>query len=138
MGRAAVSESIRRLERELGGPLFDRSTRRVTLTPLGREFRGDALAAYEGVRHAYDRGRAFAKGGIDELIVGYTGDRQSETVDLVTAFHSCGSGTILSLRTMTTQRLMRRLHEGRIHAATSSRRQPMPPLASTVCAVRSM
>jgi DNA-binding transcriptional LysR family regulator len=117
LGQPTVSESIRRLERELGAPLFDRSTRRVTLTPLGVSFRTDASVAYEGVRQAYDRGRSFARGGIDELVVGYAGDPGSDMVELVTEFQALEPEVILSLRTMTTQRLMRRLHEGRVHAA---------------------
>ncbi|MEO3876221.1 LysR family transcriptional regulator [Nonomuraea sp. B12E4] len=35
--QSALSTSIRNLERELGAPLFDRATRRVVLTPAGRE-----------------------------------------------------------------------------------------------------
>ena len=35
VSQATVSQAVRRLEGELGGVLFDRSTRLVTLTPLG-------------------------------------------------------------------------------------------------------
>lgn len=57
----AVSQIIRRLEEELGQPLFDRSSRRGVLTDAGQvlldhaerlmTFRGQALAALEDVRH---------------------------------------------------------------------------------------
>ena len=39
-----VSQQVRRLERELGVDLFDRTTRAVTLTPAGSEFLPHARA----------------------------------------------------------------------------------------------
>jgi DNA-binding transcriptional LysR family regulator len=57
----AVSQIIRRLEDEIGQPLFDRSSRRGVLTDAGKvllehaerlmNFKGQALAALEDVRH---------------------------------------------------------------------------------------
>jgi DNA-binding transcriptional LysR family regulator len=41
----AVSQQVRRLERELGTPLFERSTRRVALTDAGRRLLPEARAA---------------------------------------------------------------------------------------------
>jgi DNA-binding transcriptional LysR family regulator len=42
-----VSQRLAALERELGGMLFDRTSRRVRLTPLGVRFRDAVGAAYE-------------------------------------------------------------------------------------------
>ncbi len=42
MGQPTLSETIRRLERELGTPLFARTTRRVALTAAGTELVGHA------------------------------------------------------------------------------------------------
>ncbi|MFB9447036.1 LysR family transcriptional regulator [Dactylosporangium vinaceum] len=52
----AVSQQIRRLERELGAALFDRSPRRVAVTDVGRAF----LPAAREVLAAADRARAVA------------------------------------------------------------------------------
>src|SRR5260370_19870879 len=52
----AVSQQIRRLERELGVPLFDRSSRHVRLTAAGGRLLPDALA----VLAAADRVRQVA------------------------------------------------------------------------------
>jgi DNA-binding transcriptional LysR family regulator len=42
-----VSQSVRALEREVGAPLFERTSRRVALTPLGAAFLGRVRPAYE-------------------------------------------------------------------------------------------
>jgi DNA-binding transcriptional LysR family regulator len=45
----ALSQQIRKLERDVGGPLFERTKRYVMLTPLGQELLGEALAIVESV-----------------------------------------------------------------------------------------
>ncbi|MCF2530366.1 LysR family transcriptional regulator [Yinghuangia soli] len=44
-----VSQIIRRLERRIGAPLFERNSRQVQLTPLGAKLRDDLLPAYEAI-----------------------------------------------------------------------------------------
>ena len=39
LSQSSVSEAIRSLEHEVGGPLFVRTSRRVQLTPLGEKLR---------------------------------------------------------------------------------------------------
>lgn len=56
-----VSHVIRRLERRIGAPLFERTSRRVTITPLGRRLADDLGPLAEqmeaAVRRAADAGR---------------------------------------------------------------------------------
>lgn len=59
VGQPAVSQQIRRLERELGQPLFDRSARTVRLTEAGQRLLPEARA----VLVAVERARAAAQGG---------------------------------------------------------------------------
>jgi DNA-binding transcriptional LysR family regulator len=70
----SVSEQIRRLERELGAPLFARTSRRVTLTAVGESFLPEAGRVVAAARHALDVGRRAAHGDAGEVRVGYAED----------------------------------------------------------------
>jgi DNA-binding transcriptional LysR family regulator len=115
LAQPTVSESIRRLERELGGALFDRTTRRVTLTPLGEAFAVDAQQAYAAVQVAYERGRAMAEQQGQQFSVGYTGD-YDPLVDVVAQLQR-ERHVLVTLRTMSTPRLVAALGVRKLHAA---------------------
>ncbi|MFF8813034.1 LysR family transcriptional regulator [Streptomyces pactum] len=61
-GQPTVSDAVRRLENALGGRLFHRTSRRVSLTELGAELLPDAHAALAQLRRFQQRGRALAAG----------------------------------------------------------------------------
>ncbi|WP_123668134.1 LysR family transcriptional regulator [Actinocorallia herbida] len=52
VAQPAVSQQVRRLERELGVPLFDRTSRRVRPTPEGVRFLAEARAVLAAVERA--------------------------------------------------------------------------------------
>lgn len=54
IAQSGLSASIRSLERELGAPLFLRSTRQVQLTPAGQALLGEALRALSASNAAKD------------------------------------------------------------------------------------
>ncbi|NJP52015.1 LysR family transcriptional regulator [Streptomyces sp. SBST2-5] len=54
VSQSGLSASIRALERELGTPLFVRTTRRVTLTEAGRALLSEAERILAGVRAAHE------------------------------------------------------------------------------------
>ncbi|MFE3501008.1 LysR family transcriptional regulator [Kitasatospora sp. NPDC059160] len=61
-GQPTVSDAVRRLEHTLGGRLFDRTSRRVSLTELGTALLPDAHATLAQLRGFQQRGRALAAG----------------------------------------------------------------------------
>lgn len=61
-GQPTVSDAVRRLERTLGGRLFHRTSRRVSLTDLGAALLPDAHAALAQLRRFQQRGRSLAAG----------------------------------------------------------------------------
>jgi DNA-binding transcriptional LysR family regulator len=72
MGTATLSELIRRLERDLGAPLFTRTSRRVTLTAAGVELFGRATSILEEVESATAAVRRVAAGDSGPLHLGIT------------------------------------------------------------------
>ena len=67
-----VSRSLAALERRIGGRLMERTSRRVSLTPLGEAFHAELSTAYQDLGRAFDRVRATASGLRGVLVVGCT------------------------------------------------------------------
>jgi DNA-binding transcriptional LysR family regulator len=72
LGTPSLSDLIRRLERELGTPLFTRTTRRVALTGAGEELLARAKAILDEVGSAQAAVRRVAAGEAGTLRLGIT------------------------------------------------------------------
>lgn len=68
-----LSVQIQQIEQRLGGPLFDRSNRRVRLTPAGVIFREEAERVLRCVDDAVLRGVRAARGELGHVSIGYVG-----------------------------------------------------------------
>lgn len=73
MAQSPLSQAIRQLESQVGATLFDRTTRRVDLTPAGTAFLHDVVRILESVDSAQDRVRVIGEGSTGLLRVGATG-----------------------------------------------------------------
>lgn len=73
LAQSALSSQIRRLEREIGGPLLVRSTRRVELTSAGEALLSDALDILAAADGAVGRARSLARGEAGALVIGSLG-----------------------------------------------------------------
>jgi DNA-binding transcriptional LysR family regulator len=87
-----VSQMIRMLEARLGGSLFDRTSRRVRLTPLGERLRDQITPAYEQLERAFHETRNAATGIAGTLRIGmYSpfvgGDHWPRIIDTFAARH---------------------------------------------------
>ncbi|WP_051717596.1 LysR family transcriptional regulator [Streptomyces sp. NRRL F-5727] len=50
-----ISQTIKKLERRIGAPLFERTSRQVSLTPLGRDLAADLAPLAQGMDEAVRR-----------------------------------------------------------------------------------
>jgi len=77
---ARVSQTIKKLERRIGAPLFERTSRRVELTPIGRRLGDELRPAYQQIHDAIDRAMAAGRGVRGTLRVGFIGAASSQFV----------------------------------------------------------
>ena len=77
---ARVSQTIKKLERRIGAPLFERTSRRVELTSIGRRLGDELRPAYQQIHDAIDRAMAAARGVRATLRVGFIGAASSQFV----------------------------------------------------------
>jgi DNA-binding transcriptional LysR family regulator len=68
---ARVSQTITRLERRFGARLFERTSRRVALTPVGSRLRDDLLAPFEQIEAAIERAMAAGREVQGMLRIGF-------------------------------------------------------------------
>lgn len=83
---ARVSQAIALQERRIGAALFDRTSRRVTLTPIGIRLRDDLATAYDGIRAGLDAARTAARGLAGTLSIGTMGALAHEIADVIAGF----------------------------------------------------
>ncbi len=84
LSQPRVSQLVRLLERRVGGRLFERTSRRVALTPLGTRLREGAQPPFDQLRQALVEVRTFAQG----LRVGFLGSYGSTLDGALAAFHA--------------------------------------------------
>ncbi|SNT34311.1 DNA-binding transcriptional regulator, LysR family [Streptosporangium subroseum] len=67
---ARITQAIKKQERQIGAPLFERTNRTVRLTPLGRQLRDDLWPVYTGLQDGMRRAMLAAQGVTAVLRVG--------------------------------------------------------------------
>lgn len=110
-----VSQRLAALERELGGALFDRTSRRVRLTPLGVRFRDEVGAAYEQLLAAGQSVRDAGRRVAGEIRIGFTPTTAGRALaDFVRAFECRYPDVSVTHREVTFARPYDRLRTGEI------------------------
>ncbi|HJD82078.1 LysR family transcriptional regulator [Kitasatospora aureofaciens] len=115
LGQPAVSQQVRRLERELKVELFDRSPRYVRLTPAGERF----LPAARDVLSAEDAARALAADlAVPAVLRLGTVTGLAERLDLILdTYQRQAPGVRVELQSVPVRERLTRLSDGRLDAA---------------------
>ncbi|MFH9354509.1 LysR family transcriptional regulator [Kitasatospora sp. NPDC017646] len=115
LGQPAVSQQVRRLERELKVELFDRSPRYVRLTPAGERF----LPAARNVLAAEDAARALAADLAAPAVLRLgTITGLGERLDLILdTYQRQAPGVRVELQSVPVRERLARLTDGRLDAA---------------------
>jgi DNA-binding transcriptional LysR family regulator len=113
VAQPGVSAQIRRLERELGHPLFDRSARQVRLTDVGAAvlpYARAALAATAGARTAVEELAGFVRGRVAVGMV--TACSTPSIFNLLAEFHAAYPTVEITLTEANSDELIARLRDG--------------------------
>ncbi len=128
VAQSALSHQIRRLERELGAELFERTSRTVTVTEAGEavaERARSILAQVDGVRHEIDELRGLVRGRVS---VGATLPAGKLDVPrLLVRFSEAFPGIEVDLHEGTAGDMRAYLEEDRLDAAFSLLAEDPPP-----------
>ena len=141
--QSAVSAGVRTLERELGAPLFDRTTHQVELTDAGHALLPEAratLAAARAAREAVDQVRGGLRGTVTLGIMQAGGLGQVDIPRLLAAFRADHPDVELRARQGSSAEMAAQVRDGRLDFAflalpsrhtpglslTALGRQPMP------------
>ncbi|OLR95132.1 LysR family transcriptional regulator [Actinokineospora bangkokensis] len=127
VAQPGVSAQVKRLERELGQELLDRSGRQVRLTEAGRAvlpFARAALAAVAGARDAVDELAGLVRG---RVAVGTVTSHSVDLPGLLARFHDAHPGVEITLLEGPSGALVERVLAGTLDAAIVSLGQDTPP-----------
>ncbi len=132
VAQPGVSAQVRRLERELGQELLDRSGRTVRLTDVGAAalpHARAALAAVQGVREAVDELAGLVRGQV--AIGAVTSAGPVRLPDLLAGFHERYPAVEITLSEANSDTMLAALREGRLDLAVVGLSTDPPPGIAT-------
>ncbi|WP_169807896.1 LysR family transcriptional regulator [Actinomadura hibisca] len=99
ISQARVSQTVQKLERRIGAPLFERTSRRVSLTPLGKQLQDGLAPAYAQLKQVEADVTAAARGVQGALRIGFLGAATgSLTPRILTGFRTAHPGVEIQMR----------------------------------------
>ncbi|MGP4002679.1 LysR family transcriptional regulator [Streptomyces sp. 8N706] len=88
LSQGRTSQIIRKLERRVGTPLFERTSRRVALTPVGRRLRDGIEPAYRQIQREIAKASDAGRGIQGTLRVGFLGPGTAQALTgIIEEFH---------------------------------------------------
>lgn len=129
MSQPPLTVQIRRLEKELGSELFDRSTRRVALTPMGESFQKRVKAVLDDLEDAVAEINDVGSGRRGRLRVGFVSSASYTVIpEAVRRFRELQPRVDLVLRPLTSGEQVEELFEGGLDLGLIRDPEPAPGL----------
>jgi DNA-binding transcriptional LysR family regulator len=120
MAQPPLSQQIRRLEQEIGYPLFLRSSRSVKLTPAGKALLDRARRTLQRVDEDLEAVRSVARGEVGVLKVGFVGSAMLTSLPaILRGYRRLYSRVQLHLNELHTSQLIEALREGSVDVAVA-------------------
>ena len=134
----ALSMQIRALEQELGGPLFNRTSRRVELTAAGALFHVEAQRTIAQAEHAKLNVQKYMRGEVGRVRVGFAGNAlfTGELIEDLCGFHRAYPGVELELCEMSPSLQAEAILDGRLdvgYLPAQNLREDAQLIAEPVC-----
>ncbi|WP_067719718.1 LysR family transcriptional regulator [Nocardia yamanashiensis] len=123
LAQPGLSAQIKQLEKELGQPLLIRSTRSVTLTPVGEAvlpLARAALAAAERITHTADEFTGLLRGHVRVGLIAGAADGELDIAKELSAFHQDHPQIGISLTEDTSEAMYAALRRGALDIALMS------------------
>ncbi|MFF8643617.1 LysR family transcriptional regulator [Streptomyces sp. NPDC015345] len=99
LSQARVSQTVKKLERKIGAPLFERTSRVVRMSPLGRQLYEEVAPLHARLEAAVARAKDTARGVAGELSVGFLGSGAgSLTAPILATFRERCPGCEVAMR----------------------------------------
>lgn len=98
VSQARVSQAIKQQEQRIGAALFERTSRRVALTPIGAQLYGELRIGYQRIVEAVAAATATARGDSGRLVLGVTGPLGHEIAPTIDLFRTCHPACDLQMR----------------------------------------
>ncbi|MEV6028689.1 LysR family transcriptional regulator [Streptomyces sp. NPDC052036] len=117
IGQPAVSQQVRRLERELRTQLFDRSGRTVTLTPVGQALLPEARELLRAMDSFAAKAERLATRSEATFRVGISSALGERLDDFLDALPGRGDGTRFEFQTLDAHARLEGVRAGRLDAA---------------------
>ena len=129
LAQPPLSQQIRKLEEILGYPLFDRTSRSVTLTAAGQDFLERAQRTLRNVQRDIEETRSIGRGEVGSLHIGFVGSAMLTTLpDILRQYRAAYPGVRLHLHESFTAKVLEGLHNGSLDAGLLRDGGPADPM----------
>lgn len=114
LSQPALTKQIRRLEEELGAPLFERGRHGTALSSFGRDFLRDARVAVAGFDRLIERAKNAASGETGKLEIGFGFHTLDLVPRVIVKLRELAPGVEAGLRDMSTAEQLESLRSGEL------------------------